>query len=72
MAIKILDDVSVQGGLSISGSISATNISSSVNYVQSPKTVVNSISGISQILVMNQTSYDTLSPKLSSVLYVIV
>lgn len=72
MAIKFLDDVNVTGALTISGSVSATNINVNQNIVQSPKTIMGGISGISQIQVMDQTTYDTLSPKLSSVLYVIV
>ena len=72
MDIKFLYDISVQGGLTISGNVSTSNINPNQNIVQSPKTITSGISGISQILVMDQTTYDTLSPKLSSILYVIV
>lgn len=72
MAIKFLDDISVQGGLVIDGNVSSTNIKIEENVVQSPKTITGSISGISEILLMDQTTYDNLTPKLSSVLYVIV
>lgn len=66
MAIKFLDAVSV------AGTISSANIKPEENIVQSPKTITGSISGISEILLMDQTTYDNLTPKLSSVLYVIV
>jgi hypothetical protein len=72
MALQFLDDVNIRGGVTVSGSFSAANINTNANYVESPRTVVGAVSGISQILVMNQTTYDTLTPKLSTTLYIIV
>jgi hypothetical protein len=73
MAIQFLDNVSFSNNISAK----SINITEGVtinndDVVKSPLTVMGAVSGISNIIVLDQISYDTLSPKLSTTLYVIV
>jgi hypothetical protein len=76
--ININDSFSIypdeEGRTTASGPLNFTNniTINNNNVVKSPSTITGGVSGISNIVVMDQVSYDTLSPKLSTTLYVIV
>jgi hypothetical protein len=68
--------LTVVGNISASGTLFAQSINSigiaGGNVVTSPSTVTGGISGITDIRVLSQSAYNSLSPKLSSTMYIIL
>jgi hypothetical protein len=69
--------LTVVGNISATGtifaqSINSLNIPGGGNIVSSPSTVIGGVSGITEIRVLTQSDYNSLSPKLPTTMYIIL